>query len=110
MRWGVIIAGGSGSRFWPLSTRANPKQLLPLAGPRSTAEATFERLSGLVDPDRVLLVTGRQLARPITERLGLPERNVLVEPVAKSTGPALVWATHEARRRDPTAVVVTQHA
>jgi mannose-1-phosphate guanylyltransferase len=110
MRWGVIIAGGSGSRFWPLSTRANPKQLLPLAGPRSTAESTLERLSGLVEPDRVLLVTGRQLARPIMERLGLPERNVLVEPVAKSTGPALVWATYEARRRDPAAVIIAQHA
>jgi mannose-1-phosphate guanylyltransferase len=110
MRWGVIIAGGSGSRFWPLSTRANPKQLLPLAGSRSTAESTFERLSGLVDPERVLLVTGPQLAHPIMERLGLPEQNVLVEPVAKSTAPALVWATHEARRRDPTAVVVAQHA
>ena len=110
MRWAVIIAGGSGTRFWPLSTPAKPKQLLPLAGPSSTAESTVERLDGLVDPDRILLVTGRHLAGPLRERLGLPESNVLIEPFAKSTGPALVWATHESSRRDSDAIVLSQHA
>ncbi len=110
MRWAVIIAGGAGSRFWPLSTPRVPKQLLPLAGPKSTAETSFERLVRVVDRSRVLLVTGPELAGPIAGRLGIPRENVLVEPSPKSTGPALAWATHEARRRDPDALVLSSHA
>jgi mannose-1-phosphate guanylyltransferase len=110
MDWAVIIAGGSGTRFWPLSTPARPKQLLPLAGPGSTAEATLARLDGMIDPERILLVTGPRLAGPLAERLRLPAGNILIEPVAKSTGPALLWATLEAARRDPRAVVLAQHA
>lgn len=110
MRWAVVIAGGSGSRFWPLSTPRVPKQLLPLAGPQSTAETSFERLLGVVDRSRVLLVTGPDLAGPIGGRLGLPRENILIEPTPKSTGPALTWASHEARRRDPDAVVLCSHA
>ena len=110
MRWAVILAGGSGSRFWPLSTPSRPKQLLPLCGPGSTAEAAVARLAGLIDPARILLVTGPRLAGPLTERLGLPAANVLIEPAPKSTGPALAWASHEAVRRDPGAVVLSMHA
>jgi len=110
MRWAVILAGGSGSRFWPLSTPRAPKQLLPLTGDRTTAEATLDRLNGLVDRDRILLVTGAHLAGPLQDRLALPAANVLVEPAPKSTGPALVWASHEARRRDPDATVLSLHA
>lgn len=110
MRWAVIVAGGSGSRFWPLSTPRLPKQLLPLAGPRSTAETSLDRLLRIVDRSRVLLVTSPDLAGPIGGRLGLPQENVLVEPAPKSTGPALAWAAHEAFRRDPEAVVLCSHA
>lgn len=110
MRWAVILAGGTGSRFWPLSTPRVPKQLLPLAGAASTAEAAMERLAGLVDPAQILLVTGPALAEPLQRSLGIPAANVLVEPGPKSTGPALVWATHEARRRDPDAVLLSLHA
>ena len=62
MRWAVLLAGGSGTRFWPLSTPTNPKQLLPLAGASSTAEDAVERLSGLIPPERILVVTGAALA------------------------------------------------
>jgi mannose-1-phosphate guanylyltransferase len=110
MRWAVILAGGSGSRFWPLSTPANPKQLLPLAGAESTAEQAVSRLVGLVPKERVLVVTGASLAPRLQQVLGLLPENVLVEPRAASTGPALVWATHEARRRDPQAEVLSLHA
>jgi mannose-1-phosphate guanylyltransferase len=109
MRWGVLLAGGSGTRFWPLSTPDDPKQLLPLAGPRSTAQEAMERLEGLIPPERVLLVTGPALAPRLQERLRLPPENVLVEPRAASTGPALIWASHEASRRDPDAEVLSMH-
>lgn len=110
MRWAVILAGGSGTRFWPLSTPDNPKQLLPLIGPRSTTEEAVARLEGLIPRERVLVVTGAGLASRLASRLGLDPGNLLVEPRAASTGPALVWATWEALRRDPDAEVLSLHA
>jgi mannose-1-phosphate guanylyltransferase len=110
MRWAVVLAGGSGTRFWPLSTPENPKQLLPLAGSTSTAEEAIERLSGLIPRERILVVTGAALAAQIQQRLKLPPANLLVEPRAASTAPALIWATSEALRRDPEAEVLSLHA
>lgn len=110
MRWAVILAGGSGSRFWPLSTPSSPKQLLPLIGEQSTAEQAVGRLAGLVPHERILVVTGPALAARLEAALHLPKANILIEPRAASTGPALVWATHEARRRDPDAEVLSVHA
>jgi mannose-1-phosphate guanylyltransferase len=110
MRWAVVLAGGSGTRFWPLSTPENPKQLLPLAGSSSTAEESIDRLTGLIPRDRILVVTGAALAGQIQERLKLPPSNILVEPRAASTAPALIWATLEAQRRDPDAEVLSLHA
>jgi mannose-1-phosphate guanylyltransferase len=110
MKWAVLLAGGSGSRFWPLSTPTNPKQLLPLAGARSTAEDAVDRLDGLIPRERVLVVAGEALAARLQERLGLPAANMLVEPRAASTAPALIWASWEAERRDPAAEVLSMHA
>lgn len=110
MRWAVLLAGGSGTRFWPLSTPENPKQLLPLAGPRSSAEDSVERLAGLIPREHTLVVAGAGLATRLQERLGLPPENLLVEPRAASTAPALIWATWEARRRDRDAEVLSLHA
>ncbi len=105
-----MLAGGSGTRFWPLSTPENPKQLLPLAGSVSTAEESIDRLTGLVPRERILVVTGAALAAQIQQRLNLPGANILVEPRAASTAPALIWATSEAQRRDPEAEVLSLHA
>jgi len=110
MDWAVILAGGSGLRFWPLSSPARPKQLLPLAGARSTAEETLDRLAGFIPAARTLIVTGAALAPLLAERLGVDPANVLVEPRAASTGPALVWASWEIRRRDPDAAILSLHA
>lgn len=110
MRWAVILAGGSGTRFWPLSTPEHPKQLLPLAGSTSTAEESVERLAGLIPRERILVVTGSALAGRLEEKLNLPPTNILVEPRAASTAPALIWATTEAERRDPDAEVLSLHA
>jgi mannose-1-phosphate guanylyltransferase len=110
MRWAVLLAGGSGTRFWPLSTPGNPKQLLPLAGSGSSAQDAVERLAGLIPRERTLVVAGAGLADKLQDRLKLPRENVLVEPRAASTAPALIWATWEARRRDPDAEVLSLHA
>lgn len=110
MYWGVLLAGGSGTRFWPLSSPHHPKQLLPLSGTRSTAEEAVDRLAGLIPPDRILVVTGAEMAAPLQAALAVPAANYLIEPRAASTGPALVWATVEALRRDPEASVLSMHA
>ena len=110
MRWAVLLAGGSGTRFWPLSTPETPKQLLPLSGAGSTAEEAVERLAGLVPRERVLVVAGASLAARLGGLLNLPGENFLIEPYPASTAPALIWATWEARRRDPDAEVLSLHA
>ena len=110
MDWAVVIAGGSGSRFWPLSSPTRPKQLLPLAGSRTTAQETVDRLQGLIPVSRTVVVTNAQLAPIIIEHLGLDPANVLIEPRSASTGPALVWATAEILRRDPSAAILARHA
>jgi mannose-1-phosphate guanylyltransferase len=110
MRWAVVLAGGSGTRFWPLSTPRTPKQLLPLSGAASTAEESVERLTGLIARERILVVTGDALAPRLRTLLNLPAENFLVEPRAASTAPALIWASWEARRRDDDAEVLSLHA
>ena len=111
MRWAVVLAGGVGSRFWPLSTAARPKQLLPLAGARPLVVESVARLVPLVPAERVLLVTSRELQAPLRGALPeVPEGNVLAEPFAASTAPALVWATARARAADAAATVLSVHA
>ncbi|HSM17151.1 MAG TPA: sugar phosphate nucleotidyltransferase [Gemmatimonadales bacterium] len=111
MNWAILLAGGAGTRFWPLSSPRQPKQLLPLTEDgRSTAEVTIEHLEGLVPPERILLVTGPALGPVLASSLRLAPENVLTEPRPASTAPAIVWATHEALRRDPDAQILTLHA
>jgi mannose-1-phosphate guanylyltransferase len=110
MNWVVILAGGAGTRFWPLSSPARPKQLLPLAGPVPSAVAAVTAVLGVVPRDRILVVTGAALAGPLRDAMDLPAENFLVEPRAASTAPALVWATLEARRRDADAAILSMHA
>lgn len=110
-RWAAVLAGGSGTRFWPLSTPAQPKQFLPLAGDRPLLVDAVARLDGLVATDRILVVTGvGHAARTRALLSRLEPTQVLAEPRAASTAPALAWATHTARARDPDATVLSLHA
>jgi mannose-1-phosphate guanylyltransferase len=110
-RWAVVLAGGAGTRFWPLSTPEEPKQMLPLAGAEPLLRQAVLRLAGLVPMDHVLIITGASLATRTAALLPeLPAENVLVEPKACSTGPALTWATAVAAARDPQASILSQHA
>lgn len=109
--WVTILAGGIGSRFWPASTRARPKQLLPLASNRPLIVDTVERARGLVPDARIRLLTGGHLVPAL--RAALPELHddcYLVEPEARGTAPVLAWAAHTLHARDPDAVLVSLHA
>lgn len=89
----LILAGGSGTRFWPLSRRKNPKQLLALEGERSLLQATVDRLSPLVEPSAVWVVTTRALAEAVRAQLPeVPAEQVLAEPEGRNTAPAIGWA------------------
>ena len=111
-RFAVVLAGGVGSRFWPLSTPARPKQLLPLVGDRSMLEDTVARLVPLVGVERILILTSRALGAAI--RALLPELHadqILEEPRAAGTAAALAWASLEVRRRGGRdAVLISVHA
>src|SRR6266850_823142 len=90
----VILAGGRGERFWPLSRRARPKQFLPLLGDRPMLAHTLERLQGLVDPRDLWIVTSRDLksqAEAIAREV--PKRQVIGEPVGRNTAPAMALAS-----------------
>src|ERR671910_2011305 len=104
--WAVVPAGGSGTRLWPLSRAARPKFLLPLLGERSLLQQTIERLAPSVPPERTFVVCGPAHAAPVARQLpALPERNVLVEPSPRGSGPAISLATALIARRDPDAIV-----
>lgn len=109
--WAVILAGGVGSRFWPVSTPSRPKQLLPLASERPLVRDTVDRIVPLVPAERLRILTGEALAGPILSALPeLGPGNLLVEPRAAGTAPVLAWAAAEIERRDPDAVMISLHA
>jgi len=110
--WAVILAGGIGSRFWPLSTPQRPKQLLPLVGDAPLLSDTLERLRPLVPPERTLVLTNASLVEPVAALASdLPAGNVIAEPNPAGTAAALTWAALEIERRDgPDAVMMSVHA
>ena len=103
----VIMAGGSGTRFWPASRMNRPKQLLDLSGDKTMIQATVERLHDLVSPDRVLIVTNQRLVDPIREQLPeLPVESVLGEPCKRDTAPCIGVAAAWVAKSDPDAIMV----
>ncbi|MCG6957870.1 MAG: mannose-1-phosphate guanylyltransferase, partial [Gemmatimonadetes bacterium] len=106
-----MLAGGIGSRFWPVSTPQRPKQLLPLAGGRPLVAETLERARALVSDDHIRILAGKHLVEPFRQALpDLPAASFLVEPRARGTCPVLAWAAREISRLDPDAVLVSLHA
>lgn len=107
----VIMAGGAGTRFWPASRVARPKQLLDLAGEQTMIQATVERLRGLVPPERVLVVTNRILVDQIAEQLPqLPRAAIIGEPCKRDTAPCIALASVLIARQDPEAIMVVMPA
>lgn len=111
-RWAVVLAGGVGSRFWPLSTAARPKQLLPLVSTKSLLVEQLERLRPMSDAGRTLILTNASLVGAIA-RLApdLPRENIVAEPKPAGTAAALAWAAHSIAQRDgKDATMISVHA
>jgi mannose-1-phosphate guanylyltransferase len=105
----VILAGGSGTRFWPASRRHRPKQLLPLAGANDEPliASTVRRLAPLIAPEAVWVATSTALLDATAAALPqVPRAQLLAEPVARNTAPPIGWAASVIGRADPDAVLV----
>ena len=102
----VIMAGGSGTRFWPRSRRTRPKQLLNIVGRRTMLQQTARRVAPLVAPERIVVVTTRGQEMEVRRQLPeVPPANVLVEPVGRNTAPCIGLAATFIARRDSQAVM-----
>jgi mannose-1-phosphate guanylyltransferase len=103
----VVMAGGSGTRFWPMSRQNRPKHLLALAGTQSLIQQTVGRVAPLVPPERTWIVTGADHADAVRQQLpGLPAESMIVEPCRRDTAPCIGLAAAVIRRRDPKATMV----
>ncbi len=103
----VILAGGSGTRLWPLSTPGFPKQFLPLPNGRSMIQESLARVETLVSPEQAWVVTGRNMVELVHEHLpSLHASHILGEPVGRSTAAAIGWAAATIAKRDPQAIMM----
>ncbi len=103
----IILAGGKGTRFWPLSRAQRPKQLLKILSRRSLIDETAERVYGLSGRARTLVVTVAEQVSALKKELStLPKNNFIAEPLGKNTAPCIGLAALEVMRRDPNGVMV----
>lgn len=94
MNWAVVMAGGNGTRFWPLSNPQRPKQFLRLLGNESPASACIERLKHVVSPERIIVVAAESHRAALAEALPeFPAEQTLWEPVGRNTAACIAWAT-----------------
>jgi mannose-1-phosphate guanylyltransferase len=104
--YGLILAGGRGTRFWPLSRRRSAKQVLKVMGERSLIQETVDRLSPVIPPGRLWVLTNRHLRDEIVRQLPeIPRRQVLAEPAQRNTAPAIGLAAHILHSLDPDSVM-----
>src|SRR5437762_2374186 len=105
--YALILAGGSGERFWPLSRRSRPKQLLRLVSKRVLLEETVARLDGLVPQDRILILTNTEQETAVRELLaGFPRENIVAEPTKRDTAAAVALGAGWVAARDHTATML----
>ncbi len=104
--YGLILAGGRGTRFWPRSRRRSAKQVLNIAGERSLIQNTVERLRPVIPPERLWVLTNGHLREEIVRQLPeIPSRQILAEPAQRNTAPAIGLAAHILESIDPDAVM-----
>ncbi len=104
--YALIMAGGGGTRLWPLSRQAHPKQTLTLFGDRSMFQLAVDRLLPLLPLERIFVVTAAEQVAPLAEQVpGLPRENFIVEPQGRGTAPCIGLSALHLRARDPEAVM-----
>src|SRR3954447_26773966 len=104
--YGLILAGGRGTRFWPRSRKRSSKQVLNVVGERSLIQATVDRLSPLIAPARLWVLTNDDLRDIIIKQLPeVPRSQILSEPMQRNTAPAIGLAAHILHSVDPGAVM-----
>ena len=109
--YAVIMAGGGGTRLWPVSRREKPKQLLPLLGAETLFQSTVARLENLFPPERILVVTVAEQAREMQQQVpAIPVENYLIEPAPRGTASVVALAAAVLQKRDPQAVMAIQTA
>ena len=105
--YAVILAGGSGTRFWPLSRELSPKQILTLFGPDSLLKNTMDRLESFIPIDRIFIVTSSTQAEILKPHLpNLPEENIIIEPIPRNTAPCIGLAAFHIQGIDPNGTMV----
>ena len=104
--YGLILAGGRGTRFWPRSRKRFAKQVLNVVGERSLIQATVDRLAPVIAPERLWVLTSHELRDIIVRQLPeIPKEQILAEPMQRNTGPAIGLAAHILHSVDPNAVM-----
>lgn len=107
----VLMAGGVGTRFWPYSRNSKPKQYLDVLGTGKTLiQSTYERFLPLCPKENIFIVTNEDLADITKEQLGIPDSQVLVEPMRKNTAPCIAYASYRIAKNTPDAVIVVSPA
>lgn len=104
----VIMAGGIGSRFWPMSTEENPKQFIDVLGVgRTLLQLTYDRFKGVCDAENVWVVTSAQYVDKVQEQLpDIPKGNILSEPCRRNTAPCIAYVSYRIKAKDPKANIV----
>jgi mannose-1-phosphate guanylyltransferase len=104
--YGLILAGGRGTRFWPLSRKRSAKQVLNVVGERSLIQSTVDRLAPVIPPERLWILTNDHLRDVIVKQLPeIPKRQILAEPAQRNTAPAIGLAAQILQSHDPNAVM-----
>src|SRR5215471_8648446 len=104
--YGLILAGGRGTRFWPRSRKRSAKQVLNVVGERTLIQATVERLSSIIPPERLWILTNDHLRQIIIRQLPeIPRHQVLAEPMQRNTAPAIGLAAHILQSLDRDSVM-----
>lgn len=109
MNFAVILAGGIGARFWPISTVNTPKQILNITGKLTPLQETIKRINTFIHTDNILVITNKGLLKEIKQQalyLGIKNKNILVEPSRKNTALPIVWAAILLKRIDPSSNMI----